>query len=118
MATYLVTGVAGFIASKVAEMLLAEGHCVVGIDNLNDAYDVRLKHWRLERLKMKPNFTFHYLDICNRQDLCDLFSLNSVKESKFDAVINLAAGRFHLMPRRKRQPKYFVIPIIISMELT
>lgn len=43
MATYLVTGVAGFIASKVAEFLLADGHTVVGIDNLNDAYDVRLK---------------------------------------------------------------------------
>ena len=47
MATYLLTGVAGFIASKVAEFLLADGHAVVGIDNLNDAYDVRLKHWRL-----------------------------------------------------------------------
>jgi nucleoside-diphosphate-sugar epimerase len=47
MATYLLTGVAGFIASKVAEFLLADGHTVVGVDNLNDAYDVRLKQWRL-----------------------------------------------------------------------
>lgn len=48
--TYLVTGVAGFIASRVAEMLLEQGHTVVGIDNLNDYYDVRLKDWRLSRL--------------------------------------------------------------------
>ena len=47
MATYLLTGVAGFISSKVAEFLLADGHTVVGVDNLNDAYDVRLKQWRL-----------------------------------------------------------------------
>lgn len=50
MATYLVTGAAGFIASKVAEFLLADGHTVVGLDNLNDYYDVRLKYYRLARL--------------------------------------------------------------------
>jgi nucleoside-diphosphate-sugar epimerase len=47
---YLVTGCAGFIASRVCEMLLEQGHDVVGIDNLNDYYDVRLKDWRLSRL--------------------------------------------------------------------
>jgi UDP-glucuronate 4-epimerase len=47
---YLVTGAAGFIASKVCEFLLANGHTVVGVDNLNDYYDVRLKDWRLGRL--------------------------------------------------------------------
>ena len=47
MANYLVTGAAGFIASKVAELLAAEGHQITGIDDLNDAYDPRLKHWRL-----------------------------------------------------------------------
>src|SRR3954466_4834103 len=50
MATYLVTGAAGFIASKVCEQLLAAGHRVVGVDNLNDYYDVRLKDWRLSTL--------------------------------------------------------------------
>jgi UDP-glucuronate 4-epimerase len=50
MSTYLVTGAAGFIGSKVAEQLLAAGHTVVGVDNLNDYYDVRLKHYRLARL--------------------------------------------------------------------
>lgn len=48
--TYLVTGCAGFIASRVSEMLLEQGHSVVGVDNLNDYYDVRLKDWRLSRL--------------------------------------------------------------------
>ena len=46
----LVTGAAGFIGSKVAELLLAEGHTVVGVDNLNDYYDVRLKHHRANTL--------------------------------------------------------------------
>ncbi|MBM4029119.1 MAG: NAD-dependent epimerase/dehydratase family protein [Planctomycetes bacterium] len=54
MAVYLLTGVAGFIASEVAGFLLADGHTVVGVDNLNDAYDVRLKQWRLAQLGSKP----------------------------------------------------------------
>ena len=54
MATYLLTGVAGFIAARVAEFLLAGGHTVVGVDNLNDAYDVRLKQWRLARRGGNP----------------------------------------------------------------
>lgn len=66
MSTYLVTGVAGFIASKVAEFLLADGHTVIGIDNLNDAYDVRLKQWRLAQLEGRSGFEFHRLDITNR----------------------------------------------------
>lgn len=85
MATYLVTGAAGFIGSKVTELLLADGHTVVGIDNLNNAYDVRLKHWRLAQLEGKPGFEFHRLDITDREALRELFSL------RFDAVINLAA---------------------------
>lgn len=92
MATYLVTGVAGFIASKVAELLLAGGHTVVGIDNLNDAYDVRLKQWRLNQIKDRVNFTFYQLDICNRDAVADLFNKQyRTRQSLFDAVINLAA---------------------------
>jgi UDP-glucuronate 4-epimerase len=92
LATYLVTGCAGFIGWKVTEFLLAEGHTVVGVDNLNDAYDVRLKHWRLDQIKEHPNFTFHHLDICNREALRELFNPQSaIRNPKFDAVINLAA---------------------------
>lgn len=87
MASYLVTGVAGFIGSKVAELLLAQGHRVVGLDNLNHAYDVRLKEWRLKDLMNQQGFSFHKVDIRDRDALDDLFA----KDTPFDAVINLAA---------------------------
>ena len=92
MGHYLLTGVAGFIAAKVAEFLLADGHTVIGVDNLNDAYDVRLKHWRLDRVRGCPNFTFYHLDITDRQALRALFDLQCATHSTpYDAVINLAA---------------------------
>lgn len=86
MSNYLITGAAGFIASRVCEMLLADGHSVIGIDNMCDAYDVRLKHYRLNRLQQLPGFTFVQIDICDRPALENVFNL-----SPFDAVINLAA---------------------------
>ncbi|MDX9829576.1 MAG: GDP-mannose 4,6-dehydratase [Anaerolineae bacterium] len=82
----LITGTAGFIASKVAELLLDEGHTVTGVDNLNDAYDVRLKEWRLARLQARPGFRFQRLDIADRRALRPCF-----QNSPPDAVINLAA---------------------------
>ncbi len=87
MANYLVTGAAGFIASKVCEFLLADGHTVTGIDNLNDAYDVRIKDWRLNRLRSTPGFLFYPIDICDRP------GLEKALESggPYQAVINLAA---------------------------
>lgn len=91
MAHYLVTGAAGFIASRVTDMLLDAGHSVVGIDNLNDAYDVRMKLWRLNRLLGRPGFTFMQLDICDRPGLEQLCSQQPVSTPVFDAVINLAA---------------------------
>jgi UDP-glucuronate 4-epimerase len=87
MARYLVTGAAGFIASRVCDLLLEDGHTIVGLDNLNNAYDLRLKHYRLERLALKQNFQFHRLDICDRENLVELLG----KHGPFDAVINLAA---------------------------
>ncbi len=86
MATYLVTGAAGFIGSKVAELLLADGHAVVGIDNLNDYYDIRLKEYRLEQLRRTPGFVFHKTDIEDLVALDRLFA-----EHAFAAVFNLAA---------------------------
>ena len=87
MGAILVTGVAGFIASRVAEFLLADGRTVVGVDNLNDAYDARMKDWRLKRLVGQPGFKFHRLDICDRPALQELWS----GRPRFEAVINLAA---------------------------
>jgi nucleoside-diphosphate-sugar epimerase len=85
MANYLVTGAAGFIASRVSEMLLEQGHTVTGIDNMNDAYDVRMKEYRLKQLQAMPGFSFHKLDISERS------ILDHFKNTKFEAVINLAA---------------------------
>lgn len=87
MATYLVTGAAGFIASRVAELLLAQGDEVMGVDDLNDAYDVRLKEWRLARLRQHANFRFEQRDIGDRTACRELFQ----SPGEYAAVINLAA---------------------------
>jgi nucleoside-diphosphate-sugar epimerase len=136
----LVTGAAGFIGWKVCEFLLTKPELipnnlitqlpnnpmpvnVIGIDNMNDYYDVRLKEWRLNQLKRYPNFKFHKLDIENHAGLKDLFKRYSSKKnpspltgegkgegvtnsphhpcssSPFLAIINLAAragGRYSL----------------------
>jgi UDP-glucuronate 4-epimerase len=84
--TYLVTGAAGFIASVVARQLLEAGHLVVGIDNLNNYYDVRLKQHRLEELQLLDGFNGIVMDIEDRARLTTLFD-----DHTFDAVINLAA---------------------------
>ena len=87
MGKYLVTGAAGFIASKVCEDLLTDGHEVIGIDNFDPVYDLRIKEWRLKRLSTNPNFSFW------RQSICDKDILNTIARShkNIDAVINLAA---------------------------
>ncbi|EKO3387366.1 NAD-dependent epimerase [Vibrio fluvialis] len=82
---YLVTGAAGFIGSAVIERLCAEGHDVVGIDNLNDYYDVALKDARLERVAHE-RFSFLEMDIADREAIADLFAAE-----QFDKVIHLAA---------------------------
>ena len=117
-APILVTGAAGFIGAKTVELLLADGHTVVGIDNLNDYYDVRLKNYRVntllgqaETLTSTPNlgetstglakaesadgrFHFYHLDIENQQSVDALFEAH-----KFASVLNLAAraGVWHSM---------------------
>ncbi len=87
MGTYFVTGAAGFIASKVCEFLLAEDNTVIGIDNFDPVYDLRLKEWRLKRLQASTRFTFHREDICDNATLQKIFSENQ----QVDAIINLAA---------------------------
>lgn len=82
---YLVTGAAGFIGSAVAERLCDVGHDVVGIDNLNDYYQVSLKHDRLARIQHE-NFKFLKMDLADRDGIANLF-----REEKFDRVIHLAA---------------------------
>jgi len=86
----LVTGCAGFIGSRVCERLLAAGHAVVGVDDLNDAYDVSLKRWRLAQLEQHPGFRFHHADITQRGELEPIFGL-AAGGVPLTAVINLAA---------------------------
>ena len=82
----LVTGAAGFIGFHVSERLLAAGHQVVGIDNLNDYYDVRLKQARLDRLTPHPQFRFEKMDLADRAAIAALFAREG-----FERVIHLGA---------------------------
>ena len=86
MQSFLVTGCAGFIGWKVSEKLLQRGYKVVGIDNMNDYYDVKLKEYRLNSLKEYSNFEFYPIDIENFDALKEVFRKHS-----FDCVINEAA---------------------------
>jgi nucleoside-diphosphate-sugar epimerase len=83
----LTTGVAGFIGSRVTEMLLDQGHEVCGVDNLCPAYDLRLKDYRLKKLQGRDGLDFHIADIADRESLSALWQ----ERGPFDAVINLAA---------------------------
>lgn len=85
MANYLITGAAGFIGARTAELLIRDGHTVVGIDNMNDAYDPRMKAYRLRKMQAMPGFNFH------QQDISDKSIIDQFKNEKFDGVINLAA---------------------------
>ncbi|WP_128291139.1 NAD-dependent epimerase [Afifella aestuarii] len=82
----LVTGAAGFIGFHTAQRLLARGDTVIGVDNLNDYYDVTLKEARLARLQSVPGFHFHRLDLADREGSAALFA-----EERPDRVIHLAA---------------------------
>lgn len=83
----LVTGAAGFIGARVVRLALADGHRVIGVDNLSDAYDVRLKHWRLAQLHSESGFEFHYLDVNDRTALDTVLT----QTDQIDAVVHLAA---------------------------
>ena len=87
MANYIVTGTAGFIGSRVSEVLIENGHSVIGIDNMNDVYDVRIKEFRLKPLLSMDGFTFY------KKDIADWKEMKAIAEAhpKIDAIINLAA---------------------------
>lgn len=92
MKTYLLTGAAGFIGARTAQMLLKQGHTVIGADNLNDYYDIRLKKHRLDvirhglRASDSKKFVFYQMDIEDDTAVRKIF-----RKHPFDAVINLAA---------------------------
>jgi UDP-glucuronate 4-epimerase len=82
----LVTGAAGFIGSFTALRFLERGDQVVGLDNLNDYYDVALKQARLERLTSRPGFRFVRLDLANQAEMTELFA-----RERFQRVVHLGA---------------------------
>ncbi|MEM4997254.1 GDP-mannose 4,6-dehydratase [Priestia sp. SB1] len=84
--TYLITGAVGFIGYFLSKKLLEQGCTVIGIDNINDYYDIRLKHTRLEQLEPYEKFTFLKVDISNKEALTNVF-----KEYTPNIVVNLAA---------------------------
>ena len=86
MKKVLVTGAAGFIGFRTVEFLLKDGVEVVGVDNMNDYYDIRLKEHRLDMLRQLPGFTFEQLDI---EDLPEMERL--LRDNEFDVIYNLAA---------------------------
>lgn len=86
MTKVLVTGVAGFIGYHLAQRLIKEGVEVIGIDNLNDYYDVNLKKARLAQLDSQAGFTFQFLELSDRLQVTQLF-----QNYTFDYVVNLAA---------------------------
>jgi UDP-glucuronate 4-epimerase len=77
--TVLVTGAAGFIGYHVSEALLKRGETVIGVDNLNDYYDVRLKEARLERLKARPHFSFKRIDFSDREAMGALAGIDILR---------------------------------------
>lgn len=85
MAHYLITGAAGFIGARTSQTLIEQGHTVVGIDNVNNAYDPRMKEYRLKKLTALPGFKFH------RRDISEKPCIELFKDENFDAVIHLAA---------------------------
>lgn len=111
----LVTGGAGFIGAAVCERLLARGDSVVCVDNLNDAYDVRLKEWRLARLTGRPGFTFARVDVADAEAVHGVFEA-ARSGGGFGAVVNLAA-RAGIRPSLEIPRAYYETNVLGTLAL-
>ena len=86
MEKILITGAAGFVGFHLTNLLVEKGYHIIGIDNMNDYYDIRLKEGRLDIMKKHENFTFYKMDLKDKESIDHLF-----EKYRFDYVINLAA---------------------------
>lgn len=112
----LVTGASGFIASRVCALLHGQGRTVVGLDNFNDAYDVRLKVWRWVQLENLSGLELHRLDLLNTNALERLFEKHARQSAPFDAVINLAA-RAGVRPSVENPRIYVEANVVAALNL-
>ena len=110
MSHYIVTGSSGFIGSHTCELLLLSGHQITGIDNMNDAYDIRIKEYRLKKLNAHPNFFYSNVDIT------DLQALEKTIKGKHDAIINLGA-RAGVRSSADNPHIYYMTNVIGSLNL-
>ncbi|MCC7541140.1 MAG: GDP-mannose 4,6-dehydratase [Deltaproteobacteria bacterium] len=110
MGRVVVTGCAGFIGARVSELLLDEEQEVVGLDLLDDAYDPRLKQWRLARLEARSNFRFHRVDV-SRAD-----ALDALPGDRCDAIFDLAA-RAGVRPSVERPQVYLDANVTGTVQL-
>ncbi|MDO4550340.1 MAG: GDP-mannose 4,6-dehydratase [Planctomycetia bacterium] len=98
---YFVTGCAGFIASRTVRLLLDAGNLVVGVDNMNNAYDIRMKEWRREQLRKFPEFIFYEMDVADYENLSSVFhqGLLEMKNRFSGECPDHYSGIFHLAAR-------------------
>lgn len=107
-ATWLVTGAAGFIGMHTSLRLLARGDRVIGLDNLNDYYDVSLKLGRLAQLQSHANFSFHQLDVANREGLAALgMTLRWEGTGTNEIAYTVVPGASQETPIVRIDPRYF-----------
>ncbi len=109
MLTHLVTGAAGFIGHWVATRLLDEGADVVGIDNLNDYYDPRIKRWRLDQLQRRAGFRFIRADVTDREALA-----GAAGKNRYEAVFHLAARAG--APQSVREPGVYIDTNVVGTQ--
>ncbi len=107
----LITGIAGFIGYHTAKKLLEKGHQIIGIDNINNSYDIKLKEYRLSKLKLYQNFTFYKQDIANLEQLNKIFSL-----SKIEKIIHLA-GKAGIRKSLEEPQEYISSNIVGTVNL-
>ena len=102
MSDILVTGAAGFIGFHLSRRLLERGDRVVGLDNLNDYYDVQLKRARLAIIQAESNFAFHEADLCDRDAMARLIRLRAIRHGR-EPGSSSGSSIFTREPKRIRE---------------